>query len=149
MYLSLDVDSFKISIAVFDEGKLQSTVVISGGKSKAADERALVIHKDFRSFLKSFKPESVAIEDSILGKNFDSSKKVTAVISGCKLACQLERIPFMMIHHTHWKEHLTGKGNASKEEIRKTINKSFKWTADLTQDECDAIGVGLYYGHIK
>ena len=142
--MSIDADSFKVAIAIFENGNLVSNVLIFGGKKLDADTRARNIYYDFCKFLDESKPDEVVIERSVYTQNFISSRTITEVIGFCKLACGQRNIPFDLVHNTSWKKFIC-KGNATKSEIKEAILKKFPELEDRDQDSIDAIGIGLYY----
>ena len=146
---SVDADSFKVAIAVFENDKFAGeTLLISGGKKYNADTRARNIYYSFCKFLDESKPDMVVIERSVYTQNFISSRTISEVIGFCKLACGQRNIPFNSVHNTSWKKYIC-KGNASKSEIKEVILKKFPELSDREQDEIDAVGIGLYYLSLK
>jgi Holliday junction resolvasome RuvABC endonuclease subunit len=143
--ISLDIDSFKIAIAVFDKGIPTGTMIIAADKKLPADDRAVQLFKDFAIFLEKTKPEVVVMERPLYNQNFTSSRTITEVVAYCKLSCSLLHIPYELVHVSTWKKIAIGKGNATKQEIMTFINKRYPWTKGLTQDECDALSIGLYF----
>ena len=142
---ALDCDSFKIAIAIFENGKLEETVVISADKKLDSSKRGFELFTKFNNFLEKAYPDIVVTERSLYNQNFVSSRIITEIIAYCKLACQQKGIQFNQVYVSSWKKGATGKGNASKAEVKEAVLKEFPQFSEITYDESDACGIGMHY----
>ena len=147
---SIDADSFKLAIAIFENKKLTGTLLISADKKLDSDKRGFKLFQDFGMILDSMKPDEICVERSVYLQSFPATKTITEVIGYCKLACNQRNIPYSLIHNTSWKKFVTGKGNAKKIDIKEAIIKmGYESFISDNQDRADAIGIGLYYLSLK
>ena len=147
---ALDCDSFKVAIAIFENGKCENTLLISADKKLDADKRGFKLYLDFSSILDNYKPDEICIERSVYLQSFPATASITKVIGYCTLAANQHNIPYTMIHNTSWKKHLTGRGNSKKPEIKEAVIRlGYSSLIDDKQDLADAIGIGLFYLHQK
>jgi len=143
---SLDCDSFKIAIAIFENEKPTSTLLVTSDKKLDSDKRGFKLFKDFGLLLDNMKPDHVVIERSLYLQSFPATKTLTEVIGFCKLACNQRGIPYDLVHNTSWKKFVTGKGNAKKPEIKEAIVKlGYGDLIEDNQDLADACGIGHYF----
>mgnify|MGYP001594445499 CR=1 FL=1 len=143
----VDADSFKIAVAIFDNSKLVGTMVLFANKKEKPDDRAFCMFVEFSKLLDNMKPDMMVTEQSLYNQNFKSSRIIAEVIGFCKLACEQRKIPFVLVYVPSWKKFITGKGNATKEEIFKTMLERHPGHKNVTQDEADAISIGDYFLH--
>jgi len=95
-----------------------------------------------RQLIQERKPEFVCLESAALA----ASHGMVSIgsIHGAILQVLVdERIPFVYCTSGKHKKFLTGKGKASKMEIKVAIKEFFNWTARMNADEADAIGLAL------
>ena len=142
--LAIDTSSFRVALARFNDGVLEGTITIDANKKEPLDSRVYQLFKGLKDFIDNFKPDMVAIERAVYFQNFNSSKAILEVIAMCKLVCNEKSIPYTMVHNTSWKRVAVGKGNATKDEIKEILSKRYPMLASCTQDEVDAVGIGLY-----
>jgi len=143
--LSIDCSSFRIALACFKDNELEGTITIDADRKSSLDSRVYQLFKGLKNFIDEFQPDNVAIERAVYFQNFNSSKAILEVIAMCKLVCNEKNIPYTMVHNTSWKRVAVGKGNATKDEIRASLCRRFPQLETLTQDEVDAVGIGLYF----
>jgi Holliday junction resolvasome RuvABC endonuclease subunit len=143
--ISLDCDSFKIAAAIFVNKKLTKTFIIPSDKKLNSDERGTILYESFCKVLDKEKPDAMVTEKSLYSNNFISSRTITEIIAFCKLACNQRRILYNMVYVPSWKKYITGKGNSPKPVIKECILKIYPELTELTQDELDSIGIGLFY----
>lgn len=142
---SIDADSFKIAIAIFEDKKLTGTLLISADKKLDSDKRGFKLFQDFGMILDNMKPDEICIERSVYLQSFPATKTITEVIGYCKLACNQRNIPFSLVHNTSWKKFVAGKGNAKKLDVKEAIIKLYPEMIDENQDSIDACGIGCYF----
>lgn len=142
---ALDADSFKIAIAIFENKKLAGTLLISADKKLESDKRGFELFEKFSNLLDRMKPDKICIERSVYLQSFPATKILTKVIGYCELAANQRNISCSLIHNTSWKKYLTGKGNCKKPEVKEAVIKKFPGFSEITFDEADACGIGLYY----
>jgi Holliday junction resolvasome RuvABC endonuclease subunit len=143
--IALDCDSFKIAVAVFIDEKLDKTLIFDSDKKIIADLRGVTLFNKFESFIKKEKPDLMITEKSLYSQNFVSSRTITEIIGFCKLICNKHKIPYYMVYVPSWKKYVTGKGNATKAIIKECVLKIYPQLEEYTQDEADAVGIGLFY----
>jgi len=142
---ALDADSFKIAIAIFEEGKCEETLIVSADKKLDADKRGFRLYKDFSDVLDSYKPDEICIERSVYLQSFPATRAISEIIGFVKLAANQRNIPYALIHNTSWKKYLTGNGRSKKPEIKEAIIKlGYGDLIKDNQDLADACGIGLF-----
>ena len=146
--LALDQSSHITGYAVFNEGKL-----ITYGKFNITDtdlgERLYKIRKKVKSLIVEYEIDEVVFEDIQLQENVKNNVqtfKALAEVIGVITELLIElNIPGSAVLASSWKSTLGIKGSARTEQKRnaqKYVNTTFSIKA--TQDECDAICIGLH-----
>ena len=115
-------------------------------KDSFSYEKIKKIYDSMSDINKEFKPDIVAIENQFLGRNVQTLVKLTHAKTAMILAFLnknkkiiIEEYPPKTV-----KLEVTGKGNASKEELENAINKILNTTIDNHHlDISDALGVAI------
>jgi crossover junction endodeoxyribonuclease RuvC len=111
------------------------------------DDHALKLKKIFdytTQIIEEFKPDAVALEAPFYGKNIQSMLKLGRA-QGVALAAALQRsIPVVEYSPKKVKLSVTGKGNASKEQVAAMLIRMFDIKEDIEKfDATDALAVAL------
>jgi len=134
--ISAEGPGSEITIDQFEKFKPESEYMHSDFINNAICVRRV------RQLIKETKPEFACLESAALG----ASHGMVSIgsIHGALLQVLVdERIPFVYCTSGKHKKFLTGKGKASKTEIKNAIKGFFNWTQRMNADEADAIGLAL------
>lgn len=140
---ALDLSLNSTGICIFtNDGDFVESSTIDTHAEKETKLKLKTIGNDFLKLIKVYLPSVVVIEQGF--SRFNASTQQLFRVHGLVnyLFSEYEQIyyPSTMV-----KKSITGKGNASKEEVREAIlqlNKGIKFNS---YDESDAYGVGLTY----
>lgn len=118
--------------------------VLQLAKNDDHSERLRLIYKKIETLIKNHKPHAVAIEAPFYGKNVQSMLKLGRA-QGVAIAAA-------MMHGLHTTEYapkkvkqcITGRGNASKEQVWEMLQYTLKFEEDVRfMDATDAVAVAL------
>lgn len=118
--------------------------VLQLAKNDDHSERLRLIYKKIETLIKNHKPHAVAIEAPFYGKNVQSMLKLGRA-QGVAIAAA-------MMHGLHAEEYapkkvkqsITGRGNASKEQVWQMLQHTLKFEEDVRfMDATDAVAVAL------
>ncbi len=118
--------------------------VLQLSKHKDHAERLQLIFKKMDSLIKIHKPAAVAIEAPFFGKNVQSMLKLGRA-QGVAIAAAM----MSGLHATEYaprkvKQSITGRGNATKEQVLKMLTHTLNITEDVRfLDATDAVAVAL------
>ena len=151
--LALDQATQLAGWSIFDD-----TELVAYGKIHLtqidAIERISQLRQWLINMLINWNPDLVAIEDiqlqsfSINGKQKESvtTYKVLAQLQGALLVTLFEKnTPYLVAHVSSWRSHchITAKKRSDQKRAAQLLVKE-KYDKDVTQDEADAICIGLY-----
>jgi Holliday junction resolvasome RuvABC endonuclease subunit len=114
-----------------------------------ADARFAEIITAFRhALLRAGSIDYAFVEDIpfIRGQN---GLRLAQVLGGVRAVFNDLGIPCQLVNNASWKKRVVGSGRATKDDIRTWVHRAFpfilnKALGDLSQNECDAIGVAVY-----
>ncbi len=118
--------------------------VLKLGKYNETSERLYKIYKRVAELCAEYKPTACAIEAPFFGKNVQSMLKLGRAQGVAMAAAMQSNIPMQEYSPKKVKQSVTGNGNASKEQVWRTLQKILKFE-ESTQylDASDAIAVAL------
>jgi len=114
-------------------------------KKKDFIDKTKVILSRLEEICKSYKIDIAAIEEGYLGKNvysMDLLSKIRGVITGFFV---LKGIDLIFFSPAKIKKSITGNGNASKEQVLRSLKLLLNLDSDISYDESDAISVAYTY----
>jgi len=95
-----------------------------------------------RKLIKEYKPEFACLESAALAASYGMVS--IGSIHGALFQVLIdERIPFVYCTSGKHKKFLTGKGKATKTEIKNAIKGFFNHTGRMNADEADAVGLAI------
>ena len=100
-----------------DSGVITTAAATSLGKR--LDHHFVRLHE----ILKTYTPDLVSIESVFFNRNISSCISTASVIAIVELAAEQVSIPTLQIKPQAVKSAVTGTGNASKEAVKKMVNK--------------------------
>lgn len=102
------------------------------------------MYEDVKDLVLEYKPEVVSIEGQFFGRNARTLRSLCESVGAMKVAVLLNSdCPIIDYTPSELKITLTGKGQASKEEMIESVESKFGIT--LPDDEADSIAAGLAY----
>lgn len=130
-------------------GQFQQTQILDIGifsPHKAKHEEKLKSAFDFfAEYIKNKKPHLIIIENAFLGKNVQSMLKLGRLQGVLFAICYQHKIPVMTFSPGEVKQSVTGRGNASKEQISFMIRQLFHLSDKLQSDATDAAAIAFTY----
>ena len=106
-----------------DKITLLNMSVLKLSPKKDAYERLELIHRSVRDTIRSFKPDTCAIEAPFFGKNVQSMLKLGRAQGVAIAAAMQAGIPVTEYSPRKVKQAVTGKGNADKEQVWKMLER--------------------------
>ncbi len=91
--------------------------------------------------IREFSPHEIAVESPFAGANPQSAIKLAHLKGAIMYAACLNSIPIYEYRPRTVKKAITGRGNASKEEVRNFVRRIF--SSVETYDEADAVAVAF------
>lgn len=129
--------------------KKSQLVLVSAGvfNNSAEDDHFIKLRSIFNSVLNlidEFHPDELAIEEPFYGKNVQSMLKLGRA-QGVAIAAALYRnLPVTGYSPRKIKQSITGKGNASKEQVASMLQRILNFENDLKHlDATDALAVAV------
>ena len=118
--------------------------VIKTAPSKPIEERCLRIFSELRSMLDGDKFLFVGIENYFVGPNRKAGANVLRAQGACLVACAAANVGVTFLNPTTVKKHLTGRGNAKKDEVRAAVTALMKPKEPIVSEhEADALAVAV------
>ncbi len=106
-------------------------------------DKLFYIYNELTNLLKEFNPKEAAIEDVFVSKNAKSALKLGHARGVAMLTCNLFNLKIFQYEPSVVKKSITGRGRATKEQIKYMVNKLLKVEEKLSVDASDAIAVAI------
>ena len=120
--------------------------VLQLSKHKDHAERLELIFRKMEGLIKAHKPEAVAIEAPFFGKNVQSMLKLGRAQGVAIAASMMHGLKAVEYAPRKVKQAITGKGNATKEQVFKMLQYTLNIEEDPRfMDATDAVAVALCY----
>ena len=116
-------------------------------KNPSVPDRLGAVLGTFMDYLKEWKPDAVAVEDTFHSKNVRSlvvMARVSGVIVG---AARHLGYPLYLYTPAVVKKTVTGTGQADKEQVAYMVKRYLNLTGDAPQDALDALAVAITHAH--
>lgn len=123
--------------------------VKSNTNEKNPLERMKCMYEEIKKLINNAKPNFVVLEQTQFHQNF-STYHLLSQLQGVLFTLLFEKnINFCLVEPTKWKSHCGVKGKKRAEQKANTIQiiKDKYQLSKLTEDEADAIGMGLWAIH--
>lgn len=123
--------------------------VLKFEKQKSQIERLKEIFEGIMVIIEEYHPDNVAIEAPFFGKNVQSMLKLGRAQGVAIAAAMYKNIPVFEYSPRKVKLAVTGKGNASKEQLAAMLHHLVKFNEEQTYfDATDALGIAICH-HIQ
>jgi Holliday junction resolvasome RuvABC endonuclease subunit len=142
--LGIDCDSRKIAMVCMDGGEHIKFHILLMSHAERPKERLIELIGMFEHQLKAVKPEETFVEESIFIQNYATSRSISEIIGNIKYAVAKAGIDCTPVPVNTWKKVVIGKGNATKDDVKKFIVKKYPELENEMQDIFDAAAVCLY-----
>lgn len=133
--------------AVGAEGSARSIVFATTIRTPAGApeaQRVLTLHRAVEDAIEKHRPEAVAVESLMWGKNAGSAMAVSRASGVVLLAAAERRIPVHEYAPLEVKMAITGNGAAAKEDVRRALERIHGLADVPTQpDAADAVAVAM------
>jgi len=150
LILGVDPGSRLIGLGLIKAERHQITFVtahILSLKNPSVPDRLGAVLGTFQDYLKQWKPDGVAVEDTFYAKNV-RSLVVMARVSGVILgAARSLNYPLFLYTPTRVKKTVTGTGQGTKEQVAYMVKRLLALTGDAPQDALDALAVAITHAH--
>ena len=103
------------------------------------------ISRNFEELIENLKPDVVAIEEIYLGKNVQIALKIGQVMGIIEGLTLNKKIKFSLISPREIKKSLTGRGGATKEQVKFMVENLTGYRKFKKIDESDAVAVAISY----
>lgn len=103
------------------------------------------ISRSFEELIENISPDVVAIEEIYLGKNVQIALKIGQVMGIIEGLTLNKKIKFSLISPREIKKSITGKGNASKDQVKFMVENLTGYREFKKIDESDAVAVAISY----
>ena len=140
---ALDLSLNSTGVCIFtNDGKIVEIMTIDTHKEKETKLKLKLIGDDLKKLMKVYLPEVVVIEQGFT--RFNASTQMVFRVHGLVnyLFCDYKQIYYPA---TTVKKAVTGRGNATKEELQEFILKNNKKLHFENYDESDAYAVGMTF----
>lgn len=118
--------------------------VLQLAKNKDHAERLELIFRKMEAIIKNHRPVSVAIEAPFYGKNVQSMLKLGRAQGVAIAAAMMHGLQAVEYAPRKIKQSVTGRGNASKEQVWEILQHTLKFEEDVRfMDATDAVAVAL------
>ena len=142
--LGIDPGTTQAGWAIVEDGELVDSGTITPPKSKDYLLRLRYIFGRLVMTLKDESIDALAIENQFSGPNPNTGIKIgtakgVAIAVGFLYEVEPVEVPIQT-----WKKAVTGRGNASKDDVAKAITELYSDAEFKSQDEIDAVGIAYY-----
>jgi crossover junction endodeoxyribonuclease RuvC len=110
-------------------------------------EKLKLIYEGLRQVLAEYAPDEVAVEDVFVKANPRVALRMGHVRGVALLAGALSGVGVAEYAPREIKQAVVGNGNASKEQVKFMVAALLRLTADLSEDESDALAVAITHVH--
>lgn len=108
------------------------------------DVRLSQLYRHFADLvIPKHKPDFLALEDQFVGKNHDVTMKIVMAKTACLLAGANNKLPVIQFKPSVVKYAITRDGKATKEKIKKKIERLFGRSIAGPDDVTDAIAIAI------
>ncbi|MFA5393013.1 MAG: crossover junction endodeoxyribonuclease RuvC [Candidatus Ratteibacteria bacterium] len=119
--------------------------VIAPHANKIIAERLSEIYAGARRILKDYAPDVVAVEEIYFANNPQITLKI-GIVRGLLFAAALEQqIKIVSFSPAEVKMTVTGKGNATKDQVGFLVSRILGIKEEIPEDSADALAVSLCY----
>ena len=145
---SIDSSTSATGMALFVDGNYKKHVLFDYHKNKDVEERInLMIHSIIKQ-LQEWNPNIVWIEQPKgSGRNVEMVRKLSEILGGVRCWCICKNQEYHEIMPSQWRKWLPGyeQGGKDRKELKEESVKYAKkiLNIDLTNDEADAVNIGL------
>ena len=126
-----------------DKIKFVECGIIKTKANGSPGERLHQLYKGINQLLKEFKPDTLAVEDSFLGKNFLSAKVLGGAKAVALLAGAERELDTYEFSPREVKQAIVGNGGASKPQVNFMVSNLLKLKSPPAEDSSDALAVAL------
>jgi crossover junction endodeoxyribonuclease RuvC len=139
--LGLDMSTARTGWSVFYDGQLIDHGFLNLEKVKTFEEKCVVAYDFILAKLDQYAIDNLVAEDQFFGKNGKTGKTLMRFSGIAALIAGQRRLPIVFIPPTEIKKVFTGKGNATKDDIRQKVVEIYD--LDIVDDnQTDAIAIG-------
>ncbi|MEX0326817.1 MAG: crossover junction endodeoxyribonuclease RuvC [Puniceicoccaceae bacterium] len=132
-----------LSFASSKEGELLASRTVNPPKSADLPECLGCIAQAVQAAIEQYKPDVVAIEETIYVQNFRTAQKLGAARGAAIGQAAIRGLPVHEYPPLRIKQAVVGYGRASKHQVSRQMTALLRLPSDLPYDEADAAAVAL------
>ena len=106
--------------------------------------RLLLLMHTLNDVVREHKPTRMAVEDQFIGKNPQAAMAIVRAETVVEIVAAANDLVISLVNHSTAKLFLTGKGNASKDLVRKAARNLLGWKKLPEENAADALAVAHY-----
>lgn len=131
------------------EPKLLEAGIIKIAQRFSLSQKIFKIYKSIKKIIKEFHPEAIVLEELYSHYLYPKTAILMGHVRGVIiLAAEEKKIPLIGYSSTRIKKAISGKGNATKEQIQRIIQYFLGLKKIPQQDISDALASALAHAHI-
>lgn len=139
----MDLGIYKAAWSIWEQGDLLKTGAYVS-KSSLRQHQLADVSRAVREVVEGYAPDCIWIEETLIGNNRKYSIRLSQTL-GAVMSALYRYDEVKLINNMTWKKAVIGKGNASKEDIRKyVVDLGYAHLCGDDQDQYDATAIGLY-----
>ena len=124
-----------------------SAGVINPNETLSLAERLAELHEGLRKVITDFSPDEVAVEETFVNKNPNSTLKLGQARGVVLCVPALQKIPVGEYTPNQIKKTITGVGHAEKNQVDMMVHTLLKNVPDkIPPDAADALAIALCHG---
>lgn len=141
--IGIDASTQKSGIAIFEDGKYITHILIDLHKEKDTMTRIPHMINSICEKIDEYKPDKILMEETMLSSNTDVLKKLAYLAGGIMAYAYKNNIDFQFLLPTEWRKRIGMaqskkiKREALKEEAIKMVLQEYK--INVTDDEAESI----------
>ena len=140
----IDIGTKNTGLVLLDlKGNIYRLFLISSDK-KDVNERIKIIAKEVDEILGRYKPQLVIVEKTIMIQNFITSSVLTELLGIFRWLCIEYELNFDTVPNKTWKKHVSGNGNAKKEDTLAEAKRLWPSGNFESNDVSDAACIAKY-----
>lgn len=116
--------------------------------SKNLSDRLLTIGKGLEEILRSYKPDSAAVEKTFFAKNADSTTKLGHARGVCLYELAKAKVKIFEYSPTEVKRSLVGSGRAGKDQVQFMVQALLGLPPMSPFDMSDALALAIHHARI-
>ncbi|MCM8818006.1 MAG: crossover junction endodeoxyribonuclease RuvC [Candidatus Omnitrophica bacterium] len=141
--IGIDPGINKLGYGVIEDLKVLECGIIKPSSKLSFEGKVEYILKNFKEFIAKYNPDILSIEEIYVAKNVQIALKIGILIGGIIWTSLSNNIKFFLIPPREIKKLITGKGGATKEQVKFMVENLTNFYNFKNFEETDAIATAL------